>query len=90
MSINSLLKMISPFGNYSDFVLTTASVCVNGVYWSPRVGGHDSRQDYWRQEVERNGDIQEREAPGAIMIRLQTLWAGWDHLLTSCCPCLKS
>ena len=42
MSINtSLQKMISPLENYSDFLLTTASVCVNGVYWSPRVGGHD-------------------------------------------------
>ena len=42
MSINtSLQKMISPLENYSDFLLTTASVCVNGVYWSPHVGGHD-------------------------------------------------
>ena len=47
-----------------------------------------SRQDYWRQEVERNGerngDIQ--RGPGVIMIRLQTPSAARDHLLTSYCP----
>ena len=70
MSINtSLQKMISPLENYSDFLLTTASVCVNGVYWSPRVGGHDR---IIGGKKLRGMEIS-REAPGVIMIRLQTL-----------------